>query len=227
MDFQTFFTQKLKEQGLTLKKVSELTGITLKHLENLNCGNWTDLPAAPYLRGYFLKLGEALEFDGEEAWNYFRREVEVSTSGSEDTLPKNCFLKRSSTRKIVLIAGAAVILIILLSRIPQILGRPDLTLVYPTADLTTSNTKEIIISGEIKGGDKVLVNGDEVVISETGTWQQKINLDPGLNSVEIIGEKFLGQEIKIIKQVVYEEPPNTGTKNETSTSTEDTNSEGE
>jgi len=227
MDFQTFFNQKLKEQGLTLKKVSELSGITLKHLENLNCGNWTDLPAAPYLRGYFLKLGEVLEFDGEEAWNYFRREVEVSTSGAEDTLPKNRFIKRSSTRKIALIAGACVILIIFISRIPQILGRPNLTLTYPTADLTTSNTKEIIISGEIDGGDKVLVNGDEVLIGETGAWQQKISLDPGLNSVEIIGEKFLGQEIKIIKQIVYEEPKKSEGKNETSTSTDKANSEGE
>ena len=65
-DFPSFFNERLKERGLTLKRLSELSGISVKHLEALAAGQFDNLPPAPYLRGYLLKLGQVLGFDGND-----------------------------------------------------------------------------------------------------------------------------------------------------------------
>ena len=64
-DFASFFASRLKERGLTVKKLSELSGISQKDLQNLSEGDFDHLPPAPYLRGYTQKLSKILEFDPE------------------------------------------------------------------------------------------------------------------------------------------------------------------
>ena len=207
MDFQSFLTEKLKEKGLSLQKLSDISGIALKHLENLNAGNFSELPPSPYLRGYFKKIGDILEFDGEKAWQEFRFLNETSTSGPEDSLPKNRFAKRSSSKKRLAIGGVILIALILFGiRIPKILGRPQIDIIYPNQDLTSVTSEQIFVSGEIKGGDKLTINNEDVLINNDGSWQKNIFLSPGLNTIEFKAKKFLGQETSLIRQVLYEAP---------------------
>ena len=63
--FELFFAERLKTKGFTLKKLSEMSGVALKHLENLRAGRYEDLPPAPYLHGYLRSIGKFLDFDGE------------------------------------------------------------------------------------------------------------------------------------------------------------------
>lgn len=215
MDFQIFFAKKLKESGLTLKKLSELSGISLKHLENMNSGNWNNLPPAPYLRGYFLKLGQILEFNGEELWGYFQKETEVSISGPNDTLPKNRFVKKSSLKKIWLIVIAVIILGFLGYRLPKILGRPQVTVFSPADETTIITSSTYTLSGKILNGDKLTIyqnsadNGEVVGLANDGTWQKDILLQPGPNQINIIGSKFLGRQTEVIRQIIFDEQKGT------------------
>ena len=207
MDFQSFLTEKLKEKGLSLQKLSDISGIALKHLENLNAGNLSELPPSPYLRGYFKKIGDILEFDGEKAWREFKFLNETSTSGPEDSLPKNRFAKRSSSRKKLIIGGIILVTLILLGiRIPKILGRPQIDIIYPNQDLTIVTSEQILVRGKIKGGDKLLINNEDVIIGDDGIWQKSIFLSPDLNTIEFKAKKFLGQETNLIRKVLYEAP---------------------
>ena len=207
MDFQTFLTEKLKEKGLNFEKLSQISGIALKHLENLNAGNLSDLPPAPYLRGYFKKIGEILEFDGEKAWKEFRFANEIFTSGPKDSMPQNRFAKKSGSRKIWLLVGAAAVIVIVIAlRLPSILGRPQVNIIYPNQDLTNVTNEQILVRGEIKGGDKLTINSEDVLISDDGSWQKSIFLQPGLNTIEFSVKKFLGRETNLIRQILYEVP---------------------
>ena len=207
MDFQTFLTEKLKEKGLNFEKLSQISGIALKHLENLNAGNLSDLPPAPYLRGYFKKIGEILEFDGEKAWKEFRFANEIFTSGPKDSMPQNRFAKKSGLKKTWLLAGAAAVIVIVIAlRLPSILGRPQVNIIYPNQDLTNVTNEQILVRGEIKGGDKLTINSEDVLISDDGSWQKSIFLQPGLNTIEFSVKKFLGRETNLIRQILYEVP---------------------
>ena len=207
MDFQGFLTEKLKEKGLNFQKLSQISGIALKHLENLNAGNLSELPPAPYLRGYFKKIGEVLEFDGEKAWKEFRFSNQISTSGPRDSLPQNRFAKKSGFKKTWILAIIAIVVVVIIAlRLPAILGQPQINIIYPDQELTNVTTDEFLIRGEIKGGDKLIINNEDILISDDGSWQKKIFLQPGLNTIEFSAKKFLGRETSLIRRVLYEKP---------------------
>jgi transcriptional regulator with XRE-family HTH domain len=210
-DFQSFLNAKLKEQGLTFKKLSEISGISLKHLENLNSGNISELPAAPYVHGYLLKLGQILDFDGDKWWQLLKEE-EISTSGAEDQLPKNRFSKKPLGKKIWLILAVFLIILYFGLRFSKIFGRPEIIITYPKDNITVVNTNEIIITGELKGGDKIMLSSpvsEQIPIDTRGLWQKNIRLDSGANNIEITAKKFLGREAKITRQIIYEPPEET------------------
>ena len=47
LPFEQFFAEKIKERGLSLKKLSEMTGIAPSHIENLLRGDYENMPSAP------------------------------------------------------------------------------------------------------------------------------------------------------------------------------------
>lgn len=203
-DFAPFFNERVKECGLNLKKISELTGITLKHLNNLGSGNFKGLPPAPYLRGYLKKLGLVLGFDDEEWWIAFKKRGLVKDSSSGDDLPKNRFT-RPSLRKIFL--PAVLILIILLYFIfqfPRIFGKPIITVTDPSRDPMSATSREYVLRGILKNADSLYVNDETVSINQDGTWEKNILLNSGLNPVEIRAKKLLGGETKIVRQIFYQ-----------------------
>ena len=71
LDFSSFLNERLRDKGLTLKKLAETTGIALGHIQKLSEGDFFDLPPTPYLRGYLSRIGRVLDFDPEIWWQYF------------------------------------------------------------------------------------------------------------------------------------------------------------
>lgn len=213
-DFALLMNDKLKERGLTLKRLSEISGISLKHLENLGGGNISELPAAPYLRGYLQKLSRILDFDAEEWWQYFQKMQLVKRSGSADRLPENRFAPSLTSKYIWL----PVILILILGyfafRYWVIFGSPRIIVSSPSAALMSVRENPFTISGRAEGQSQVFVNQEPVRVGADGYWEKTVLLEPGLNTVEIRAAKFLGRETKIIRQIVYEPPippPSTST----------------
>ncbi|MBI2033603.1 MAG: helix-turn-helix domain-containing protein [Candidatus Liptonbacteria bacterium] len=203
INFQDFFNSKIRERGLTLKKLSELSGITLKYLEYLSAGNFEALPSAPYFRGYLEKLGRILDFDDAEWWQNIKEEEVVKTSGTLDQLPKNRFALSSPVKFI----WPAIILILVVfyfgARFSKIFGQPRVSIAYPTEAFTNIASQKIVVRGELKDGDKLVINGEVVVLEDDGSWEKNILLEPGLNTILITAKKFLGREIRIIRQVLY------------------------
>ena len=203
LNFQDFLNSKIRERGLTLKKLSELSGITLKYLEYLSAGNFEALPSAPYFRGYLKKLGRILDFDDVEWWQNIKEEGVVKTSGTEDRLPKNRFALSSPGK---FIWPTIIILLAVFYfgvRFSKIFGEPQVSIAYPTEDLTNTVSREIVVRGELKDGDKLVINGEVISVKNDGAWEKNILLEPGLNTIEIRAKKFLGRETRIIRQVLY------------------------
>jgi len=219
-DFQLFLAAKLKEKGLSLKKLSELTGIALKHLENINTGNWNDLPAAPYIRGYLVKISEVLDFDPDEWWKIMRGE-EISISGPSDSLPKNRFTQKARSKKLIIFGILFLIVFAYFGlRFSKIFGRPEVLVNYPPEDTATTSSEEIIISGRLKNGDKLFINSESVLIEEDGSWQKSFTLSASNPNVfEISAKKFLGLETKLTRQIIFEPGENDKTPRPTATST--------
>lgn len=204
LDFKTFFNEKVRARGLTLKKLSDLSGIALIHLESLSYGHYEKLPAAPYLRGYIRTLGKILDFDPEYWRAHFDAMDIVRSSGARDQLPHNRYAPRPVTKYGWAIAVGVILLAYGIFRSSAILGTPGLKVNYPGTEVVSVETNPIFVTGEADGGIVLTVNGERVAVNPDGTWSKEFTLSPGLNSIEVQAKKFLGREITQSRQVVYE-----------------------
>ncbi len=210
--FAEFFNERLKKQGLTLKQLSEISGISLKHLEQFAHGRFENLPPTPYLRGYFTRLGQILNFDPTDWWERVRADEGLQRAGSMDVLPKNRF----GIRRNRAIAGAGILVILALSylgfRAAKIIGKPDLEVTAPGDDTSRVAEGHIFVSGSIKNGDEIDIcltsaSCEQIPLEADNTFSKVVSLEPGMNVITIVAKKFLGRETTITKQVYYDASP--------------------
>lgn len=211
-DFATFFNEKVKARGLSLKKLADVSGVPLVHLTNISMGRYDDLPPAPYLRGYLNTLGPLLDFDAHAVWPEFKRIHLVKASGAEDELPRNRFAARS--RRIRGAVGATIAIVVVLGYIGyesgRIFGTPDIRVLFPHEDMQRVQESAITMSGELRNGSVLTINGEQVPLHD-GTWEVRIELRPGQNTVVLSAKKFLGRETHLTRSIFYDAPPATST----------------
>src|SRR3989344_140089 len=102
LDFGAFLAGRIKDKGFSMKKLAEVSGISVKYLESIAQGDLKHLPPAPYLHGYLVKLAGILDFDHELWWERLKKEDAVKISGRSDELPKNRFAQLSRRTPIAL-----------------------------------------------------------------------------------------------------------------------------
>ncbi|OGZ52720.1 MAG: hypothetical protein A3B25_00805 [Candidatus Ryanbacteria bacterium RIFCSPLOWO2_01_FULL_48_26] len=207
--FGQFLEERLKEKSIDIKKLSEISGISFKHLEALKNDDFLSLPSAPYVHGYINKLGILFGFKHDEWWQRIKIS-EFNKAARADVPPENRFAKRSLPRGSV---TAMIAVVIACSAFyvgsPRIFGKPTITIRYPDQNPAVTTNKNITLEGSVTQGSKVYVNNELVEITSDGVWEKTIALGSGMNPVEIKAKKFLGGETKILQQILYEATPNT------------------
>lgn len=203
ISFSAFLVAKMKERGVSLRKLSELSGISVQHLAALTRGELTALPPAPYLHGYLVKLGQILGFDPAEWWEVVRRSGGVRRSGSSDALPKNRFMRKSYRRLIVGGAILGVIIIYVIVRLSSILGVPQITVLEPAEDGATAVSDVYVLRGKVKLADRILVNGEAADLTPEGEWQKRVVLESGRNTFEIRAQKLLGRSASVMRYITF------------------------
>jgi cytoskeletal protein RodZ len=202
--FEQFFAEKIKDRGVSLKKLSEVTGITPAHIENLLRSDYENMPSAPYFHGYLIRLGSALDFDGEEWWATLKKEGVIKNSGELDTLPRNRFVKQSPPKYLWFIGLGVIVLIYLAFQLPHILGKPTLTVILPDQNPYTTSSSTFTLEGTVQDADSLYLNDNqEITVASDGSWQQTVLLGVGLNPFKISAKKFLGGETDVAEQVIY------------------------
>ncbi len=206
--FSVFFAEKLRDKNFTLDKLAEVSGISARNLESLLKGDYKSLPAAPYLHGYFIKIGEVLDFDGEESFKKWKAEAqeEMKSSGPQDKLPHNRFSRRPIAKYFWLGLFGVLIIIYLVLQLPRLLGLPEIVINNPREPRIMYGEERIVISGTVANANEIYINGERVEI-QNGLWQKEIILFDGMNNVEVTARKFLGGETKAAREIIYEKPP--------------------
>ena len=207
--FGQFLQEQLEKEEISLKKLCEATGICLKHLEALYNDEFSVLPPAPYVRGYISRLGVFLGFNPEEWWQRVNIS-ELKQREAKDVLPSNTYAKKPlSKAAIAVIIAVAVAVPTFFFGSPQIFGKPTITIHYPFQNPAVVTSKDIVLTGNVRNGSQLYINGELVKINQNGSWEKTIALENGVNPVEIKAEKFLGSETKIMEQIIYEAATNT------------------
>jgi len=207
--FEQFFAEKIKERGVSLKKLAEMTGIAPTHIESLLRGDYDSMPSAPYFHGYMIHLGAILDFDGEEWWAKLRKDGVIKNSGELDTLPRNRFIKQSPPKYLWAIAAGILVLIYLAFQAPRIFGKPTLVVTFPDANPYVTASSTITLGGTVNGADSLYLVGangetEQIIIAADGSWQKQVLLGIGPNPFQISAKKFLGGETSVTEQIFYQ-----------------------
>ncbi|MDO8516028.1 MAG: helix-turn-helix domain-containing protein [bacterium] len=203
-DFESLLTDKIKERSLTLKRLSELSGIPPKHLDALLHGRFNELPPVPYIHGYIKKLGGILDYDAEIVWTRLKHSGFLKSSGPSDELPKNRFRKKVGQHYLWLAVLGVVLLAYGIFRLSGALGKPTLVITSPVQETAESTFPQMLITGTLHDADSLTVSGEVILVAEDGSWQKEIPLQPGLNTIEVTAKKFLGGETKLLRQIYYQ-----------------------
>jgi len=208
----------MKEKGISLKRLSDVTGIAPVHIENMLRGDFENIPSSPYFHGYIARLAKVLDFDADEWWTKLKKEAVIKNSGETDALPKNRFIKRAPPNFLWAIAAGIIILILIIFQAPRILGKPSLTITFPTQNPYMTSSSTLNIMGVLHNADSLSLNGDSISIATSGFWQKGVLLQDGLNTFQIVAKKFLGGQTSFTEQILYQ-PIITASSTPTPTST--------
>jgi len=222
VSFEQFFAERIKAKGFSLKKLSDVTGIAPVHIENLLRGDFSHIPSAPYFRGYLMRLGKVLDFDGAAWW--VRLKGGAKNSGEQDVLPRNRFIKAAPPKYIWALIAGAVVLFYLIFQFTRIVGKPTLTVTFPRENPYRTENTTLTMTGTTHGADSLYINDtQEVPLNSDGSWQETVLLGNasggGLNSFKLTAKKFLGGSTDFTEQIWYQAPGTAATSTSTSSTT--------
>lgn len=207
-EFAGFLTTRLRERKESVRRLAQATGIPEETIQHLLAGDTSALPAAPYMHGYLVKLGEELHFDGEDWWRQLKRSVPITSSGLGDRMPRNRF----SRNKIPAWAlwGVPLLLILLAFfgfRFAAIIGLPDVAIAQPDRDGIVVNTSSTTLTGSATPGSRLTINGEAIPLSSSGSWEKEVTLQPGApNDFTVQATKFLGRSRSASRRIFFEPP---------------------
>ncbi|MBI3638581.1 helix-turn-helix domain-containing protein [Candidatus Wolfebacteria bacterium] len=202
---QEILIEAMEFKGLTIPKLAQLTNIPERYLFAFRDNDLKKLPPAPYIRGYLMKIAEVLNIEGGALWEIYKRQNPVKTSGINDRLPANRFVIKSMNKKFIIL-GIVVILVIIYGiwEGSGYIGTPSIQITNPVENNSTSNLPYIKLAGKIDPQDKLTINEEEISSLDNGRFEKEFPLQSGVNTVEFKVKRFLGKEIKIVKQIIYQ-----------------------
>lgn len=197
--------EQMQMKGLSLDRLTSQTGIAERHIVALLDNNGDKLPAAPYARGYLMKIASVLDLDGPELWRLYKNEITIKQSGPTDKMPENRYALKTINKKWV-IAGViiALFLIYAISNINRFIGKPAIEITNPSSETTITPLNTILLSGRINPKDKLLIDGVEATPEADGSFSKEYSLEPGLNRIEFSVTRLLGGETAVTRQIIYQ-----------------------
>lgn len=200
-----FLAEAMSSRGFNIQKLSEATNISEKYIINLIDENFRKLPPLPYVRGYLIKIAEVLGINEQQLLELFKEGRDVKKENI-DYLPYNRFaIKPFNKKKLAIGIVFLFVIIYFIWRMDDLIGIPEIKIISPVMETSIVNESIIGLEGEIKNQfDKLTINGNEIFIEDNGKFSKDYNLQPGINEIEIKAKRFLGKEIKVVREVIYQ-----------------------
>lgn len=200
-----------EKKRLPLSVLAKKTSISEDIVEHLENDDYTNLPAAPLVRGYIILLANEIGLSEETALALYRRDVESKHSTQLTT--KKTRLKRSWSFKQNMLTPRFLSLAVLIFVI--ILGTtyaawqwfslsqpPALTVSSPTAQTILSSP--VKVSGKTTADNTVTINTEVVAVDINGNFQYELALPPGERAIVVTAEDSRGRKAESITFITVE-----------------------
>lgn len=213
--------EKLKkirsEYRISLNEVSKHTKIQMKYLEYLENGEYENLPAEVYVRGFVRSYANFLGTDEIVLVKMYEKERNI-----QKNLRKEQFQERGESsfnfpRFIItprlFIVSALILLAVggfvyLYQEFQSFASVPRLVVIDPS-DNQIVNSNAVYVRGTTEKDASLMINGQPVLVREGGDFYEQVHLQPGLNSLTVSAtNKFKKEKVVTLSvQANYEVTP--------------------
>jgi cytoskeletal protein RodZ len=208
-----YFRRRREEKGLHLRDIGNELGIKNEYLENLESGDYKNLPPQVYVRGFIKSYANFLGIDGNQLIKIYNREMSFM---SEDTAykkekPPKAKLKDylMVTPKIVTFVASLFVVSILgyyfYHQVNSFNSKPYLFVESPSSD-TVVKEKDLLVSGKTEGDATLKINGQDISVSSAGDFSQQITLSEGRNLLIVEAKNRFNKTDRKELNIVYEKP---------------------
>lgn len=203
-----FLKEKRKEKNLSLERLGELTKIQVYHLTALEAGKFDKLPPAVYRMGIFKRLSKFLDLDENEIIGMYKNESRTSEEPSyisSTIIPKKNLYFILTPKKLMIFFGGTFLVLLsayLWYQFNFLIGPPNLV-VEPHEDIIVRQ-ELFLLKGKTDSGVNLTVNGENVYVSQDGSFSKNIQLAAGINIIEIKSVNNFGKITKIVRQIFRE-----------------------
>ncbi|MBI3671184.1 helix-turn-helix domain-containing protein [Candidatus Azambacteria bacterium] len=209
LSLKELFKKIREDKKISLKALSEKSGVSLRNLEKIESGEWSQLPASIYVKDFLSKCADILGEDEKIFSELYDKELSLKKFEKKDDAAKRTIkmpfiITPKITAQAIFLTFILMIASYFVFQINYLLGSPKLVAVSPENDIIT-RSKEIEVSGSTQPDNRVLINDNDIFVDGNGFFSVSIPLQPGINTIKIKATNRLNKDYIIIRRIILEE----------------------
>ena len=203
------FKKTRVEKNLTLEEVEKKTKIRAKFLKALEENDWEKIPSPVYTRGFIKNYSEFLGISPEKILAIFRRqfdekkELGLLPRGLTANLKNKPFPPKASQVIAIFFLLPLVLFFAYLFREYRSFVQPPRLLIQSPQEKMVTADNFLEVRGQTDPEVTLTLNSQKISLNEDGSFNQKITLTPGLNTLEFVAKNKLGREKRIEQLVTF------------------------
>ncbi len=199
-----------KEAGFTLSQMEEKSKINKTSIKHLEAGAYDKLPDSIYARNFLKIYLRVLGAHETYYLDLFEQERGTCDFVKQARLPRQRarafhVLVASRFMKVGIFLGLALSVVFYLgSQVQAIMSPPELSIFEP-ADGYITQDATILVTGFAEQDAGVRINGTDVLLTKTGSFEVEVALERGLNVIKIESEKRYSRPSIEYRRVVLQQ----------------------
>lgn len=195
-----------EKKKLTLQQVELNTRIRSKFLEAIENNDFSKLPPGTFAKGFIKNYATFLGLSPEDTLAFYRRQVHED---KPKPAPERKTIKYgfSLTPQIITTISVSILIILffgyLIFSYFKYAGSPMLVVNSP-ANNQTINVEQVEIIGKTDPEATLSINNETVNLNENGSFDTKISLQPGLNTITITSTNKFHRQTTLTRNIRLE-----------------------
>jgi transcriptional regulator with XRE-family HTH domain len=208
--------RRREELDWSLKDLSKKLGIKREYLEDLEEGNYAQLPPQVYVRGFIKSYANILGIDAPQLVKIYNHETsflsedEIESKKREEKGRKSGWKDYVTVTPRILTGVFSLCIVTILGfyfmhQINSFNSKPYLAVDSPVEDGVVKE-KDLWVSGKTENDAILKINGQEISVNAEGNFSQKIALAEGRNLLVVEAKNRFNKTDSREINIVYEKP---------------------